>query len=275
MNYVAELFAEQSALARIFLVFGVSVVAHLVAIVIRNLTLALGRRIELKSFTKARTIIQLISGVTIFGVYFGAFGMLLSEFGISLTAYLASASVIGLAVAFGSQSIVQDFITGLTVILSDLVHVDDMVEISGQTGIVKAIGMRFTVLQNAMGAEVYIPNRTLTSMINNPRGYVFCLVDINLDPEESIREQMLRRIQEHTRGLLEQFPGIFLGAVEQEEMQTTASGKRFVRIKFKIWPGRGAPIETTYRQDMLASVKKLNPQYMDSWISINYEVGQR
>ena len=93
MNYVAEMFAEQSALARIFLVFGVSVVAHLVAIVIRNLTLALGRRIELKSFTKARTIIQLISGVTIFGVYFGAFGMLLSEFGISLTAYLASASV--------------------------------------------------------------------------------------------------------------------------------------------------------------------------------------
>ena len=61
MNYVAEMFAEQSTLARIFLVLGVSVVAHLVAIVIRNLTLALGRRIELKSFTKARTIIQLIS----------------------------------------------------------------------------------------------------------------------------------------------------------------------------------------------------------------------
>ena len=200
MNYMAEMFAEQSALARIFLVLGVSAVAHLVAILIRNLTLTLGRRIELKSFTKARTIIQLISGVTIFGVYFGAFGMLLSEFGISLTAYLASASVIGLAVAFGSQSIVQDFITGLTVILSDLVHVDDMVEISGQTGIVKSIGMRFTVLQNAMGAEVYIPNRTLTSMINYPRGYVFCLVDINLDPEAIIREQMLHKIQEHTRG---------------------------------------------------------------------------
>ena len=272
MNGIIEVFAEQNTLARIFLVLGVSVTAHLVAIMIRNFSLWMGRRIELKSFTKARTIVQLVSGVTIFGVYFGAFGMLLSEFGISLAAYLASASVIGLAVAFGSQSIVQDFITGLTVILSDLVHVDDMVEISGQTGIVKSIGMRFTVLQNAMGAEVFIPNRTLTSMINYPRGYVRCLVDINLDPDEAIRQQMLRKIHEHTRGLLEQFPGIFRAPVEQDEMRTTASGKRFVRIKFKIWPGRGAPIETTYRQDMLASVKKLSPQYLESWISINYEV---
>ena len=127
MNGIIEVFAEQNTLARIFLVLGVSVTAHLVAIMIRNFYLWMGRRIELKSFTKARTIVQLVSGVTIFGVYFGAFGMLLSEFGISLAAYLASASVIGLAVAFGSQSIVQDFITGLTVILSDLVHVDYMV----------------------------------------------------------------------------------------------------------------------------------------------------
>ena len=42
MNYVTEMFAEQNALTRVFLVLGVSVVAHLVAIVIRNLTLALG-----------------------------------------------------------------------------------------------------------------------------------------------------------------------------------------------------------------------------------------
>jgi small-conductance mechanosensitive channel len=275
MNFLADLFSAENTLNRVLLLVGIAVLAHGLALLIRNLTLRASGRVELKSFAKIRTIIHLISGLIIFAVYFAAFGRLLSEFGISLTAYMASASVIGLAVAFGSQSIVQDFITGLTVILTDLLTVDDMVEISGQTGIVKAIGMRFTVLQNAMGAEVYIPNRTLTSMINYPRGYVRCLVDINLDPDEQTRLQMLRKVEEHTNGLLEQFPGIFRGPVIQEEVKTTASGKRFVRIQFKIWPGRGAPIETTYRQDMLASVKKLNPQYMDSWISINYEVDPR
>src|SRR5690606_22150626 len=58
------------------------------------------------------------------------------------TTYFASASVIALAIGFGSQGIVQDVVTGLTLIFSDLIDVGDMVEISGQSGVVRSISMR-------------------------------------------------------------------------------------------------------------------------------------
>ncbi len=63
---------------------------------------------------------------------------------LSLKTYLASASIMGLAIGFGSQGLVQDVVTGVTLVFSDLIDVGEMVEISGQTGIVRSIGMRFT-----------------------------------------------------------------------------------------------------------------------------------
>ena len=57
------------------------------------------------------------------------FGLILQEFGVNLTAYLASASIIGLAISFGSQGLIQDIVIGLTLIFWDAMEVGDMVEI--------------------------------------------------------------------------------------------------------------------------------------------------
>ena len=72
----------------------------------------------------------------------------------------------------------------IALIVSDLVDVDDMVEISGQTGIVKEIGMRFIRLKNCIGADVFIPNRIITNVVSFPRGYVRCLLDVRLSDRE-------------------------------------------------------------------------------------------
>ena len=88
----------------------------------------------------------IVSGVT-FVIYFFAFGLILQEFGVNLTAYLASASVIGLAISFGSQGLVQDIVIGLTLIFWDAMDVGDLVEIAGATSVmgrVEEIGLRFT-----------------------------------------------------------------------------------------------------------------------------------
>ena len=121
------------------------------------------------SIAKTITVAGLIKSVIMFALYFGSLGFILSEFGVSLTAYLASASILGLAIGFGSQGIVQDLVTGLTAIFTDIIDIGDMVEISGQSGIVRKIGMRFTVLENSMGSKIAIPNRTITNVISYPR----------------------------------------------------------------------------------------------------------
>lgn len=82
---------------------------------------------------------------------------MLRDLGVSLTAYLASATILVLAIGFGSQGVVQDVVTRLTAILSDLFQVGDLVEISGPTALVQSISMRFTVLLNPYGPRLSSP----------------------------------------------------------------------------------------------------------------------
>jgi small conductance mechanosensitive channel len=208
-------------------------------------------------------------------MYFVAVGMVLKEFGISLTAYLASATIIGLAVGFGSQGLVQDVVTGLTVIFSDLFDVGDMVEIAGQTGIVQKIGIRFTVLNNFMGAEVFIPNRTITNVVKYERGYVRAIADINLLGDSVRAEKIEDRVRSLVEATYEQFPGILITPPSIEGRIKTSAGKEFLRVKFRIWPGQGGPLEAGFKREVLESLKVIDSSYSDWMVVLTYEVEKK
>ena len=166
-------------------------------------------------------------------------------------------------------------VTGLTIIFSDLLDVGDMVEISGQTGTVQRIGMRFTVIRNHLGADVYVPNRSITSVINYPRGYVRCLVDVTLTGDSDNTTRMEQTITAIMTGAMDQFPGIFIYPPSVEGRIKTRAGKEFLRIKFRIWPGRGAPIESTLKQEIAQTLKLIDPAYSDWMVTVNFEVEQK
>ena len=268
-------FADLGTPLRILLALVLLAIVHLVVHLVRRAGYRMLSAEALKRWSKLRTVAGLVTSIAIFTLYFGTIGLVLGEFGVSLTAYLASASIIGLAIGFGSQGVVQDVVTGLTVILSDLFHVGDLVEISGQTGIVQNIGMRFTTLLNPLGASVYIPNRTLTNVIIYPRGYVRCFADIGVSAEPELQQRMLARIDEITRGFVEQYRGILRAEPEIEPVATTPSGRAFARIKFRIWPGRNPPIEGIFRNEVVEALKAMNPDYADWMVSINNEISER
>jgi moderate conductance mechanosensitive channel len=225
--------------------------------------------------SKFKSIASLAQSILIFVLYFGAFGLILREMGISLTAYLASASVLGLAIGFGSQGLVQDLVTGFTLVLSDLLNVGDMVEVGGQTGIVRTIGMRFIVLENTLGAEVFIPNRSIMNVINYPRGYVRCIVDITLPADPESKDKMTDLITQATGSFTEQFPGMLVKPVSIEGIIKITPGKEILRIKFRIWPGRGGPIETLFKQELIQKLKSVNDSFYDWMVSVNYEVEKK
>lgn len=274
MTAYAFSFAELGTVERILLVFIIAVLAHISVISIRRLAQRLLSTDAIRHWTKLKTLTGLLTSTLVFTLYFGAFGLVLHEFGVSLTAYLASASILGLAIGFGSQGIVQDVVTGLTVIFSDLFQVGDLVEISGQTGLVQNIGMRFTVLLNPLGAQVYIPNRTLANVIIYPRGYVRCFAVITLTSQQDITQKMLVKINDITQGFVQQFPGILRNKPELGQVETTPSGKVFVRVKFHIWPGRSNPIENAYKQEIVETLKKIDTEYAEWMVSINNEVSE-
>lgn len=221
---------------------------------------------------RAKTIFSLSVSVAVFAIYFVVLGIILKEIGVPLSTYIASASVVGIAVGFGTQNLVQDVINGLTIILTDLFKVGDMVEISGQTGIVTKVTMRFVVLRNPMGAKVYIPTRTVTNVINYPRGYVRCLVDVRLQDRETLLNFNETVLTNYTSNFQQQFGGIFISGTEFEPIKSTAVGQYFIRIKFRIWPARGGPIETIFKQDILEALQVIDPTANSADVTVNYEV---
>lgn len=225
-----------------------------------------------RKYKKTRTIATLVTSSIIFALYLGVIGYAFFQFGISLTGYIASVSVVGLALAFGSQGLVQDMVTGLTIIFTDLFDIGDLVEIGGQVGLVEKVGIRFTVLRNPLGAEVFLPNRTIGNVITYPRSYIRCNVDVTLSPDPELRTREEALVNNLAQSLFEQFPRIHRAPLEIVGTETTSSGRTYIRVKMRIWPGRGGPIETSFRQELLAALKEADPAYQDWMVAINFEV---
>ncbi|HEX7009787.1 MAG TPA: mechanosensitive ion channel family protein [Phycisphaeraceae bacterium] len=184
---------------------------------------------------RARTINSLTLNFVKYFIYFTALGMILSELGVNYATYLASLSVVGLAIGFGSQGLVQDMVTGFFIIFEGQFDVGDMVEISGQTGIVEELGLRMTKIRNYLGQVVVIPNRNIAVVGNYSRGAQRAYVDTAVKDAESGRRAMavLERLGQE---LAQQFEGVVLGPIRVTGPSTLATGEHFVRLHLSIWP---------------------------------------
>lgn len=219
------------------------------------------------------TLIQLIASAVIFIMYFFAMGLVLEEFGVNLKNYLASASILGLAISFGSQGLVQDVVISLTLIFSDTMDVGDMVEIVGSAtvlGRVEEIGLRFTTLRNFFNQTVFIPNRTIANVSRFPHGGVLAYADVQI-PLDVDQEKAIQTVKNITKGMWMQFGAIILEEPAVGALETAEGGDwKFVRILFKIWPGQGGLIETTFRQQIISNLKAFSPTYADWQVPVTY-----
>lgn len=254
---------------RIATAVGVAIAAHLATVLLRSMS----RRLlasRFRSEAKIVTITGFATSLIVFAIYFAAIGFLLSELGIPLTTYLASASIIGLAVSFGSQGIVQDVITGLTVVSTDLIDVGDLVDLGGQVGVIERVGMRFTVLVNFGGARVFVPNRAIANVINYPQGYSCAYVDVTLPAAPNHQDELMGTLSDLAEGAYQQFPGILLLPPRVEAPAETIAGDRYARIEFRIWPGQGKILESSVKARIARRLKQLDPTYADSMITVHY-----
>jgi len=261
-----------TATEKILLVLLVAVAAHLLVRLIRHASVRIMSSGSPRSLRKTRTVASLATSAVVFALYLAVIGYAFFQFGVPLTGYVAGVSIIGVAVAFGAQGLVQDVVTGLTIIFSDLFDVGDMVEIGGQAGVVREIGIRFTVLENALGAEVFLQNRSIANVITYKRAYIRCNVDVTLSRDEQLHVRQEALVQALTDTLVGQFPRIHRAPPELVGQETTPSGRTYVRVKFRIWPGRGGPIETAFKQEALSGLKEIDSSYADWMIAVNYEV---
>jgi small conductance mechanosensitive channel len=220
------------------------------------------------------TLTGLITSALTLIIYSVGLGFILTVLGMPtkqfLATYLATASVVGFAVGFGSQGLVQDVITGLTLIFTDTLEVGDMVEISGQVGRVESVGLRFTELRNFNNQQVFLTNRNIANIARFPRGGLHVYVDVHI-PGNADRAKTVGVVAQVAKGMWEQFKAVILREPEISDVhKANPDAREFLRIDFKVWPGQGALIETTFRQRIVAALKQFDPNYADWMVPVTY-----
>ncbi len=140
------------------------------------------------SNNRMRTVIPVVRNiaVVIFGSLFGL--VLLSEIGINIVPLLAGAGVIGIAIGFGAQTMVKNYIAGLTVILEDLMQVGDVVHVAGRRGVIERITIRKVQLRSADGNVHTIPFSEITVIENMTKDFSYYLMDISVAYREDTDE---------------------------------------------------------------------------------------
>ena len=102
---------------------------------------------------------------------------ILSDVGINLTPLLASASVAGVAIGIGAQSMVKDYLAGILMLLEDQYGVGDVINIGDVSGTVEAVSLRTTRLRDVSGVVWHIPNGTVGQVGNESQGWARAVID--------------------------------------------------------------------------------------------------
>jgi len=110
----------------------------------------------------------------------------LSEIGVNIAPLLAGAGIVGIAIGFGSQKLVQDLITGLFLLLEDSMQVGDVVQLGGQSGLVEALTIRTIRLRAFDGSVHLIPFSAVTTVTNMTRDFSFAVTDVLVGYGEDI-----------------------------------------------------------------------------------------
>jgi len=129
------------------------------------------RRLEEDIKKRSNTLSSVLIKTSLIIIVIFALFTILPEFGINITAMLAGLGVIGIAVGFGAQTLIRDYLSGIFIILEDPYDVGDVVRVGGIAGLVEEIGLRRTILRDLDGIVHSIPNGEIKAASNFTKGY--------------------------------------------------------------------------------------------------------
>ncbi|TVQ36484.1 MAG: mechanosensitive ion channel family protein [Spirochaetaceae bacterium] len=145
-----------------------------------------------------RSIINSLVSVVVFGI---GLVIVLGQLGIAIGPILAAAGVLGLAVGFGAQSLVQDIISGFFILLDDQIRVGDVVEIAGRGGLVEKVNLRMVTLRDLAGNVHFVRNGSISTVTNMTKEYSRYVFDIGVAYREDVDEviAVIRAVDEELR----------------------------------------------------------------------------
>ena len=152
---------------------------------------------------RARTLGRMIQSTLSIVVTVIAGLMTLRELGIDTTPILTGAGIVGLAVGFGSQTLVRDVISGFFLIMEDQVRVGDVAVVNGQGGLVEAVNLRTIILRDEEGTVHVFPNGEVKTLANKSKDFSYFVISVPL-PFEADQQVVSQAIRDAAATLLEE-----------------------------------------------------------------------
>lgn len=201
-------------------------------------------RSEQRAATLAGVAVSLIRIV----VWTMAVLLLVGVLGVNLGPFLAGASIVGVAVGFGAQSLVKDFFSGFFILVEDQYAVGDTVTIADVNGTVEEIDLRVTRIRAVDGTVWFIPNGEIRKVGNSAKDYGRSIVDV-LIPNKADLAGATAAIAEEAVALAEDpaWAEDVLEAPEVLGVETLGSDNVTLRVSTKTTPGRRTPFARELR----------------------------
>lgn len=194
---------------------------------------------ELRREQRANALGALASSIAKVVIWFMVVMLVLSQVGIQLGPLIAGAGIAGVAIGFGAQDLVKDFLTGVFMMIEDQYGVGDIIDVGEAAGVVEGITLRSTRLRAVDGTLWHVPNGEIRRVGNRSQGWARALVDVavaydtDIDAASDLILAVATDMAEE-----EDYREIFLDAPEVWGVEALADSSIDIRLVIKTQPGQ-------------------------------------
>ena len=188
---------------------------------------------------RTETIGSVLRSVTSFVIFGVAAMLILGELGVNLAPILASAGIVGVAIGFGAQNLVKDFLSGLFMVLEDQYGVGDVIDVGEASGTVEAVGLRVTRLRDVYGTVWYVRNGEIIRIGNKSQGYAQVVLDVPMSHQADL--ELAGRLMQEEADVLsreEEWEEVVLADPEYLGVEQITADGVILRLTVKTRPGQ-------------------------------------
>ncbi len=186
---------------------------------------------------RTRTLVSLLRSVGRVVIFVVTLFMVLGALGLQLGPLLAGAGVVGLAVSFGSQSLVKDVISGLFILIENQFGVGDVIRVAGVSGGVERMTLRVVVLRDVHGVVHIVPNGEIKTVSNLTREWARVVLDVIVELKED-PDEVMKVMRDEGRKLYEdpQWRPLVLEEVQVPGVESFGEKGITIRMSMKTLP---------------------------------------
>ncbi len=212
------------------------------------------------------TIITILNKLIHIVVWFGFFFFLLQEVGVPIAPLLTGAGIVGMAVGFGAQSLVKDFITGIFIVTENQFRIGDVICVDGRCGVVEDMTLRITKIREIDGTIHYIPNSEIRIASNKSKDFskVDIVVGVAYDTDIDHLEHVINTIGNELKES-EEYGRFIIEAPRFLRIEEFGDSAIHVRILGTVYPKRQYLIEGEFK-------RRLKKKFEEEGIEIPYPI---